>query len=196
MRTAVVVAMQGSLLIAAMASAQEAAGAAPGQVAGPVVHAVTPAEQVKTAQAVVARGARLGRRVGDMLAEARREADMIRLGCLNDKLTQVNANLRNAQKRAKAVEEALDAERRQHEYTVVLVLRRRFDVLDQEANQCVGQELYEPGMTRVTTEIDPSRIPDEDPSLVPVVAPPDLPATPPPVLTGETEPPPPVTPQM
>ena len=69
-------------------------------------------------------------------------------------------------------------------------------MLEQEANQCVGQELYETGLTRVTTEIDPSLIPDEDPSLIPVVAPPALPAPPPPVIDGDTEPPPPATAQM
>lgn len=149
---------------------------------------LTREEQVKGAQQVVARGAQISRRVGGLLGEARKDGDIIRLTCLNDKLTQVNANLRNAQKRAKVLADTGDAERRAHEYTVVTVLGRRLRVLEQESNQCIGQEMFETGTTRVTTEIDASKIPPEDASMVPIVAPPTLPSFPPAILTGMPEP--------
>src|SRR5688572_11909675 len=38
-------------------------------------------------------------RVAGLLDEARREADMIKVTCLNDKLTQINANYTNLEKR-------------------------------------------------------------------------------------------------
>ena len=152
--------------------------------ATPALRPLTREEQVKGALRIVARGAQISRRVGGLLGEARKDADIIRLTCLNDKLTQVNANLRNAQKRSKALADTGDPDRRTHEYTVILVLGQRFVVLEQESNQCVGQELFATGTTRVTTEIDKSKIPDEDPTMLPVVLPPSLPAYTPPTLTG------------
>jgi hypothetical protein len=115
-----------------------------------------------------------------MLNQARRESDIIRITCLNDKLTQINANLRNAQGRVEVLKTAVDPERRNHEFTVLTVLNSKFSVLDQEANQCVGQDMYEVGATRVDTEIDESKIPQEEPSNPPVILPPSVPNIPPP----------------
>jgi hypothetical protein len=48
-------------------------------------------------------------------------------------------------------------------------------VLDREAQQCVGQGMYDTGETKVITEIDPEMLPfDEDPSSPPVLLPPSL----------------------
>jgi hypothetical protein len=190
MRTIHAIAVLAAGMWAAAALAQ--GGARPpvpvGKPQGSALRPMTREEQVKGAQQVVARGAQISRRVGAHLGEARKDGDIIRLTCLNDKLTQVNANLRNAQKRTKVLVETGDGERRRHEYTVVVVIGRRLGVLEQESNQCIGQEMYETGTTRVTTEIDPSKIPPEDPSMVPIVAPPSLPSFPPAVLIGMPEP--------
>lgn len=188
MRIPHAIAMLAAGMCATGVAAQAGSVPAPGQPQGAAPRPLTREEQVKGAQQVVARGAQISRRVGGLLAEARKDGDIIRLTCLNDKLTQVNANLRNAQKRAKALAETGDAERRTHEYTVVVVLGRRLGVLEQESNQCIGQEMFETGTTRVTTEIDASKIPPEDPSMVPIVAPPTLPTFPPAILTGMPEP--------
>src|SRR6266571_1178502 len=64
------------------------------------------AEQSAAARSAVQRGAVLAQRISSMLEEARREADIIRVTCLNDKLTQVNANMRTAQSRMTAFETA------------------------------------------------------------------------------------------
>jgi hypothetical protein len=141
--------------------------------------AVNPAEQAATARAVLQRAQVLAQRISQMLEEARREADIIRVTCLNDKLTQVNANMRTAQGRMTAYENATDPEQRGHEATVISVLGQKFQVLDQEANRCVGQDLYETGSTKVQTEIDTAMQPfDEDvgtPSPPPPPAVPDVP---------------------
>jgi len=128
-------------------------------------------------QAVVTRGEGLQRRVNNMLAEARREADIIRITCLNDRLTQINANLANAQSRLEAARGSSDPDKQRHELTVLNVLAQKFQVLDQEAAQCVGQELFETGSTRVQTDIDPATVPFEDvradspPTMSPAVNP-------------------------
>jgi hypothetical protein len=111
----------------------------------------------------------------------------MRVTCLNDKLTQVNANLRTAGARSDSLREAVqmnDDARRNHEFTVMTVLGQKFRTLEQEANQCIGQDIFETGTTRVETTIDPET-PEEDPSTVnafpeipvPFIPPPASPTT-------------------
>ena len=122
-------------------------------------------EQLANAQTIVERGTSLSQRVTQMLDDARREADVIRVTCLNDKLTQINANLRTAQSRLNSVQKTVDVDQRNHEYTVMTVLGQKLQALDQKANQCVGQWLYDTGPTKVSTEIDTRLLPFErDPS--------------------------------
>jgi hypothetical protein len=120
------------------------------------------AEQTAGARAAVQRGAALAQRISQMLEEARRETDIIRVTCLNDKLTQTNANLRTAQARLFAFDNATTPEQRNHEATVLNVLGQKFQVLDQEANRCIGQDLYDTGSTKVETDIDTALLPFED----------------------------------
>ncbi len=130
---------------------------------------LTPEQQLQEAQQVQQRGTDLSRRVSVMLDEARQERDIIRVTCVNDKLTQVNANLRTVELRLTNLQDAIaaqDASRRNHEFTVIAVLGQKFVVLDREAAQCIGQDIFETGSTRVITEIDPNN-PDDDPTVLP-----------------------------
>jgi hypothetical protein len=122
---------------------------------------LTQADQLGSADAIVNRGSTLSQRVSQMLDDARREADVIRVTCLNDKLTQINANLRTAQSRYSNLQRTIDSDQRNHELTVLSVLGQKLQVLDQEANQCVGQDLYETGPTKIVTEIDTTVLPFE-----------------------------------
>lgn len=143
---------------------------------------LTPEDQLEEARRIIVRGEDLSRRVQAMLDEARQERDIIRVTCVNDKLTQVNANLRTAQQRVEQFQDAVqaqDSSRRNHEFTVILVLGQKFMVLDREAAQCIGQDIFETGATRVLTEIDPGT-PDDDPTLIIVIEDPPAPFIPPP----------------
>jgi hypothetical protein len=142
---------------------------------------LTPAEQLEEAQRIEERGTQISRRVLAMLDEARRERDIIRVTCLNDKLTQINAHRRTLESRLRNLQEANatgDSERRNHEFTVITVLGQHFRTLEQEANACIGQDIFETGTTRVVTDIDPST-PEEDLIVLPV-DPPEVPFIPPP----------------
>jgi len=122
-------------------------------------------QELESSESIVGRGETLSQRVTQMLGDARRESDMIRITCLNDKLTQINANLRTAQARQSSLQHAVDADQRSHELTVLTVLGQKLQVLEQEANQCVGQDLYDTGTTKVTTDIDTRRVSyDADPA--------------------------------
>ena len=143
---------------------------------------LSPEEQMTEAQQTERRGLEISRRVSAMLDEARRENDIIRVTCLNDKLTQINAHLRTLQSRRENLQEAIqtgDDGRRNHEFTVITVLGQHFTTLEQEANQCIGQDIFETGTTQVVTTIDPST-PEEDPSNIPTPPPPSVPFIPPP----------------
>lgn len=143
---------------------------------------LTTEEQGAEAERIETRGTQISRRVMSMLDEARRERDIIRVTCLNDKLTQINAHLRTLQSRRQNLQEAVqtgDDGRRNHEFTVITVLGQHFTTLEQEANQCIGQDIFETGTTQVVTTIDPST-PDEDPSTLPQPPGPGVPFVPPP----------------
>lgn len=140
----------------------------------------TPEELVAQGEGIIRRGMAISKSVRTMLESARKDADIIRITCLDDKLTQINANLRSAETRIDALRKAVDAELRVHEYTVLSVLGNKLQVLDQEAHQCVGEAMYETGETTVVTEIDTDMLPfEETPSVPPVVLPPSLPTLPP-----------------
>lgn len=147
----------------------------------------TAQDLVAEAETIFRRGTTISAAVREMLDEARKDADIIRITCLDDKLTQINANLRSVETRLEALRKAVDPDRRSHEHTVLTVLAQKLQVLDQEANQCVGQAMYETGQTKVLTEIDTDMLPfEETPSTPPVVVPPTLPTLPPPTTATGT----------
>ena len=140
-------------------------GAPSGELGGRVRAQLTPEQQMEEANSIEERGTQLSRRLLAMLDEARRERDIIRVTCLSDKLTQVNAHLRTLSNRKRRMEEATqtgDSARRNHEFTVISVIGQSFRTLEQEANSCTQQDLYETGTTTITTDIDPDT-PEEDP---------------------------------
>jgi len=117
------------------------------------------------------------------LQSAKRDKDIIRATCLDDKLSQCNANLQNIKRREAALNEAIaegDTGRSNHEFTVIGVLSQKFKMLGQAANQCVGQDLFDTGDTEVKEEVD-LFAPDEDPAVITPVPDWPVPYIPPPV---------------
>ncbi|MCB9591657.1 MAG: hypothetical protein H6719_02890 [Sandaracinaceae bacterium] len=164
-----------------LAIAQDASDDAGGEVPVRRRANVLPQERLDEASTIVQRGDSISRRVLAQLDEARRERDIIRVTCLNDKLTQINAHRRSASDRFERLNDADqigDRERAQHEYTVITVLGQQFRVLEAEANGCIGQDIFETGTTRIVTDIDPAT-PDEG---LEIQEPPDpeIPSVPPP----------------
>ncbi|MCB9667317.1 MAG: hypothetical protein H6715_04250 [Myxococcales bacterium] len=143
----------------------------------------TPEGKIQLGQQVIKQGRQLSRNVAHLLNQARQEKDVIQSTCLDDKLTQANVSTRNAEQRLQALEQAIqtkDADRQAHEATVLSVLGRKLNVLEQESGQCVGQDLYETGETKVTTTIDP-KTPKEKAANPPLPDMPSLPVVPPPI---------------
>ena len=145
--------------------------------------ALSPAAQVKAAEAAVANATASCGAQSQALQSAKREKDIIRATCLDDKLSQCNANLQNIRRRETALNEAIadgDTGRSNHEFTVIGVLSQKFKMLAQAANQCVGQDLFDTGDTVVREEVD-LFAPDEDPAVITPVPDWPVPYIPPPV---------------
>ena len=145
---------------------------------------LTPPEMLTTARGYLPAMDKGAAVVKQQLAEARKQRDVVKTLCLNDKLQQINLAIATANDRVNGLASAVsqnDGDRAKHEFTVIQVLRDRVNTLVTEAQQCIGEETGFIGDSLVTMEIDPS-IPDTDPS--------DFPDDPlfsePPVLTSPT----------
>lgn len=151
--------------------------------APPAPQTLSPAAQAKAAQSAVASASASCGAQSDALQSAKRETDIIRATCLQDKLDQCNANLQNMKRRQTALNDAIangDSGSSNHELTVIGVLSQKFKMLAQAANQCVGQDLFDTGDTQVKEEVD-LFAPDENPAVITSVPDWPIPFIPPPV---------------
>jgi len=144
---------------------------------------LSPAAQAKAAEAAVASASASCGAQSQAFQSAKRDKDIIRATCLDDKLSQCNANLQNIKRRQAALNEAIakgDTGSSNHEFTVIGVLSQKFKMLAQAANQCVGQDLFDTGDTQVKEEVD-LFAPDENPAVITAVPDWPIPYIPPPV---------------
>lgn len=141
------------------------------------------AEQFSQAEAIVRRGRNNATTIRNLLDAARRDHDIIRVTCLNDKLTQINSHLTTAEQRMSQLQDAAgsnDTDRANHLYTLLTVVGQKFSTLLQESNQCVGQDLFNTGSTEVTvdiaddvdTDFSTNELPATVTPVTPVIAPP------------------------
>jgi hypothetical protein len=136
---------------------------------------LTPQEQVEESERHLVRMDQASRGIRKMLEEARRERDVVKTLCLDDKLSQTNVAIRSARDRRQQLQAAAsrnDAELSNHEFTILTVLRQRVEQVVAEANACIGEEAAFVGDARVVTTVDPgippddTPYPDSDPTLV------------------------------
>jgi len=168
-----VFAFVGLALVAGPAVAQQPApppaaapSAAEGQVGFQRKTSLTPQEQLAEAAKHLARMEGAAGGIRKMLEEARRQRDVVKTLCLNDKLSQIDVAVRSARDRRGQLQAAVnrnDVELSNHEFTIMTVLRQRSEQLVAEANQCIGEESAFVGDTKTTVQIDPRIPPDETP---------------------------------
>jgi hypothetical protein len=109
------------------------------------------------------------RRVQMLQTKAKKDKDMVKLNCVNDKLTQLTGHMTvtNQSMGTLALDIAKgDDTARQHEFTRVSILYQKVVTLGTEEEQCIGEDVSYVGATRVDVEIDPS-IPASDPTEPP-----------------------------
>ncbi|MCC7537425.1 MAG: hypothetical protein IT379_14475 [Deltaproteobacteria bacterium] len=139
-----------------------------GEISGRRRARLTGPEQREEGRRMVRRGEQISRRVTGLLDDARRERDILRITCLNDRLTQVNVNLRTAHVRIRALEDAIegnDESRRNHEFTIIIVLDQKWRQLEREAQECIGTGMFDTeGRTSVRVWV--VGVPDDDPTQI------------------------------
>ncbi len=144
---------------------------------------LSPASQAKAARSAVKRASASCAAQSQALKRAKRESDIIRATCLKDKLDQCNASLQGMKRRQAALEQAIaagDSGSGNHEFTVIGVLSQKSKSLAQAANQCVGQDLFDTGETKVRKDVE-LFVPDENPAVTSPVIDWPIPYIPPPV---------------
>jgi hypothetical protein len=146
---------------AASVSAGSAGGAGAtvnGQVGFSRQGQLSPQEELAQSDAILGRLQNGSTTVSKQLGEARNARDVVKVLCLNDKLSQMDVALRSAQDRKQSLATAAqgnNVELANHEFTILTVLKNRADQLQAEANQCIGEEAAFVGATQTTTTIDP-----------------------------------------
>jgi len=170
-----------------LAIAQEGANAAPApprEVSGGADLNLTPQQMLEKVRAIVPEMEGLRGSVAAQLNEAKKNKDVVKALCLDDKVKQMKLATDTAKDRVVDLNSAVtqnDPDRSRHEFTVIQVLRERVQTLVAEAQQCIGEETGFVGNSDVVVTIDPA-IPDADPS--------DFPEDPlvsePPVLSSPT----------
>lgn len=137
---------------------------------------LTPQEQLDEGKKHISRMEQSAGSIRNMLSQARKDRDVVKTLCLNDKLSQADVAVRSGRERSSQLQAAVarnDAELANHEFTILTVLRQRSEQIATEANQCVGEESAFVGDTQVTMSVSSTIPPDEaaypqepDPSLV------------------------------
>jgi hypothetical protein len=137
-------------------------------------------EKLSRAQADVSRMQGLLKEVLQRLEEARKEKDVVKLNCVNEKLTQMKGLVRVAEQSEIGLQESIakgEEENARHEYAKVDLASQRAQQLRTDAEQCIGQLAYVVDeKTLVTVEV-PEGIPEPDtnpPSLLTGLNPPIL----------------------
>jgi hypothetical protein len=94
--------------------------------------------------------------------EARNEKDVVKLNCVNEKLTQIKALLKVAEQADIALHEAISSRDpgADAEFSKVAIARAKVDGLRAEADQCIGQLAYIVDQKTTVEVQQPSNLPD------------------------------------
>jgi len=134
--------------------------------ASPGAKSLSPQEMIAQAKEFLGKMQQVLQRVVQLQEVARKQKDIIKLNCVNDKLVQIKGNMNVAESATTNLHEAVargDDAQRQHEFTRVSLTHQKVQVLGTEAENCIGEDLTYVGETEVKVEIDPS-VPEADPT--------------------------------
>ena len=110
----------------------------------------------------------------DLLKDAREEKDVIKLNCINEKLTSIKGLIRISEQADITLQEAVakgEKDTATHEFHKMAISHQKLKILKTEAEQCVGELAVAVGKTTVEVEVVKDVVPERDPTKV------DLPET-------------------
>jgi hypothetical protein len=137
------------------------------------VQQVSPQEMMTSSKNYMAQMSSAQKRAEELVEVARKKKDVVKLNCVNDKLTQMkayNTLAVRAMENLTLANQQNNDEARRHEYTRMSILNQKVTVLKTEAENCVGEDASYVGATRVDVDVDPN-IPQEDPTEPPIEVP-------------------------
>jgi hypothetical protein len=108
------------------------------------------------------------------LEEARLVKDVVKLNCVNEKLTQIKGLLRISEQSDVALQEALarrEAMTSEHEYSKVMIARQKVTLLRTEAEECIGQLAFRTDENLSVEVEEPRNLPGGDPTQPPALQP-------------------------
>ncbi len=126
---------------------------------------ISVADMTQQAGVYINKMAEVVKRMVQLQDIARREKDVIKLNCVNDKLLQLKQLQNIADQANNNMQEAIargDEDARYHEFGRITIAYQQAQVLSTEAENCIGEDLTFLGPTTVTVE-EPN-VP-EDPTL-------------------------------
>ncbi len=144
------------------------------------------ADQLREAGAVIETMNGQRRQVSDLLDRARQERDIIKVNCLNDKLTQIDVTLRSAREHQDLLQTAVSINndgQRNHEFQLMTIFRQRAQNLEAEARECIGEDTGTFDRdSRNTFIVDPNIADQDTTTLTPDMLTPDRPLVSSPVM--------------
>jgi hypothetical protein len=131
---------------------------------------IPPAEKREAAAKFVAESKQVLVSVTGVLKEAREKKDIIRINCVNDKLTRIKALARSAEMTELYLREALtkkDDKTANTSYLKLTTALSKIRALKSEAEQCIGELAFAKGDKKeeVDLRIDRDKVPDDDPTV-------------------------------
>lgn len=106
------------------------------------------------------------------LEEARRAKDVVKLNCVNEKLTQIKGLLRISERADVALQEAVshrETTASEHEYTKVMIAQQKVSQLRTEVERCIGQLAFQADENMSVEVEEPKNLPGGDPTRPPPV---------------------------
>lgn len=165
------------VLVGAPAGAQ--APKAPAQPPREAGSGLTDAQKVEKADENIVRMKHVLKQVISRLEDARNEKDIVKLNCVNEKLTQIKGLLRVSEQADIALQEAAARkdEGAESEFQKIAIARVKVDQLRAEAEECIGQLAFVVDeKTTVDVELPrdlpPQDLTDREPPPPPVTRPP------------------------
>lgn len=161
------------LLVAGWAAAQGTRPAAPPAPPMPALQKASevpdPEKLERSSKALTTMRSAL-REVLEKLEEARSTKDVVKLNCVNEKLTQIKGLLRISEQSDVSLQEAVarkETTASEHEYTKVMIAQQKVSQLRQETEECIGQLAFRTDENLSVEVEEPRDLPGGDPTKPP-----------------------------
>jgi hypothetical protein len=150
----------GLALLATGAFAQDRAGDAI------IKNKLSGAEMVQTARDFLSKMQETKVRVFKLKDAAQKKKDILKVNCVNAKITLVQGHIAVGDNHFQALNAAVsrgDNDAGSYEYQNVNIVYQKVIILGTEAENCIGEDVSYVGATKVDVDIDPS-VPTDDPT--------------------------------